>query len=392
MARTLDLPGTMEAMEQADLYAKVSGYVAEVRVDIGDRVKTGQLLAVLDVPELAKDLQEAKAQQAAKTVSWKAAESAGMKAASAALEQAKRRLEVTRNELERRKSELALKEVTFQRRERLFNEKAVTDQDLDETRCQLQVARAEVKIAESKIAAAEADVQSAEAGHASAEAQVEIAKAQVDLAAAQVDKVQTLLQYTQISAPFDGVITKRWIDKGALVQAATVNRTSPMFAVQRVDAIRTFVDVPETEVSFVVLGIVAKVKPYGLKGASYDGKVTRIAAAINPGTRTMRAEIDLPNADGKLLHGMYAKVLLDLERHANVLAVPTSALLSEGQERFVLVVQDETAVRKPVKVGIEEGGRVEVLEGLSEADQVVVNPKAGVAAGAHVKAAPKKDK
>ncbi|MBE7461888.1 MAG: efflux RND transporter periplasmic adaptor subunit [Planctomycetes bacterium] len=386
MSRTLDVPATLEAVEQADLYAKVSGYVGQVNVDIGDRVKASQVLATLDIPEMSKDLDEAKAQQATKLAYLKAAETAGMKAAEAALDQAKRKLDVTRRELERKQSDLALSEITFKRKEILYKEKAVTDQELDETKSRLAVSQADVRIMEARVAAAEADVQGAEAAKVQAAAQVDIAKSQSDLAAAQVAKVQALLGYAQIVAPFDGVIIRRMVDRGALVQAATSSRTNLLFTIQRIDTIRIFLEAPEVDVPFISIKQSAKVSVYGLGGIAVDGTVQRTASSLNPATRTMRVEIDLPNPDGKLLHGMYAKVVLDIDKHANVLTLPAAALLTEGAEKFVYTVKDGRAVRTPVKTGLDDGIRIEIKEGIGDEDQVIVTGKGLVSDGVPVKA------
>lgn len=203
----------------------------------------------------------------------------------------------------------------------------------------------------------------------------------------QIKKIETLLKSAQIVAPFDGVVTRRMIDKGALVQAATTNRTMLLLTVQRIDTVRIFIDVPETDVAFIKPGSSAKVKPYGLK-ATLDGKVARIASSLNPATRTMRTEIDLPNSNRTLLHGMYAQVTLHMDERVNAMTIPASALLTEGKEQFVYIVADGQAMRKIVKTGLDDGLRIEVKEGLREDDWVVVTGKGLIFPGSAVKAVP----
>ncbi|HEY3242258.1 MAG TPA: efflux RND transporter periplasmic adaptor subunit [Phycisphaerae bacterium] len=370
MSRSLDVPATLQAYEQADLYAKTSGYISEVRVDIGDRVQAGDVLAVIDVPEMARELEETQAQHAAKR--------AALAAAEAHVVQAQKMLEVARSQLQRYRADLALKEATAGRREELFAGKAIPQEQLDEARSQLEIARAEFGIAESKIAAAEADVSGAEAARA-------VANAEIEVAAARIARTQTLMQYAQIVAPFDGVVTQRTVDRGALVQSATSSRTMPLFTVQRIDVLRVFIEVPESDVAHVQPGSVAKIKPYGWTDAELEGSVARIASSLNPGTRTMRTEIDLPNPDGRLLHGMYAQVVLALDERANALTIPASALLTEGKEAFVYTVRDDRAVRTPVKTGLDDGIRVQVTQGLDDDALVVVTGKGLISAGAAVR-------
>jgi len=370
MSRTLDVPATLEAFEQADLFAKASGYVAEVRVDIGDRVKAGDVIAVLDVPEMARELAEVQAQHAATQ--------AAQKATQTRVAQVQQALAVARAQVRRYHAELTLKEATARRREELFTGQAIPQEQLDEARNQLEVARVDVDIAEAKIASAEADV-------ADAEADQVVAAAEVEVAAARIEKVRTLMQYAQVVAPFDGVITRRLTDRGALVQAGTTSRTNPLFTLQCIDQLRVFIEVPEPDVAHVRTGAAATVKPYGLSGQALDSKVARIATALNPSTRTMRTEIDLTNVDGRLYSGMYAQVVLRLDERPNALTIPAAALLTEGKEAFVYTAKDDRAVRTPIKTGLDDGIRVEVTEGLAESDAVIVKGQGLVTPGAQVR-------
>src|SRR3990172_7418811 len=172
MSRQLDVPATMEAYEQADLYAKASGYISEVRVDIGDLVKTGDVLAVIDVPEMLKELAEAQALHAAAAAAVQTTESK--------IVQAKKMHDVARSMLVRAQAEYRLKKTTLQRRKELFGGTAITQEQLDEAQNQHDIAQADVGIAEAKIAAAEADIASAEAFRTAAVANVAVAKARIE--------------------------------------------------------------------------------------------------------------------------------------------------------------------------------------------------------------------
>jgi RND family efflux transporter MFP subunit len=181
-------------------------------------------------------------------------------------------------------------------------------------------------------------------------------------------------------------VSQRLVNRGDLVQAATSARTTnaPLFKVHRIDIIRVFCDVPEDEVAQVHVGDPAIVKPIALDNAQFVGTVTRFAARLDPQTRNMRTEIDLPNEDGRLYPGMYAEVSLELNRHPDVLTVPISAIGTEGSETFLYAVRDDRVERVPVKLGQRDGGKVEVTEGLSEHASVVMVARTAPPAGAAV--------
>src|SRR3984893_3499822 len=200
VAQRLQTNATLAAFEEADLFAKVSGYLSDVRVDIGDHVKADQVLAVIDIPEMEQELAEDKAQLASKQSS----------------------LETARREADHQKANVTLQDVTLKRQEVLFNQHWISAQTLDEMR-------------------AKADLGVAEANKA-------LAANQIDLAAATVERIKTLIAYSQIVAPFDGVVARRLVNRGDLVQATPDTETKPLSTVQRIDTIRVFCDVPENDV------------------------------------------------------------------------------------------------------------------------------------------------
>jgi len=295
--RTISVPGSLEAFESTDLYAKDSGYLTEVKADIGDHVKAGQVLATIDDPELLKQIESAQAALAAKKEQATASQ--------AAADQTQKTRDVVRSQLAGLQAELALAQATLKRQEELFGQKAITGQQLDEARARSQVAAAQVEVANAKLTAAEADI-------AAAAANVSVAKSQITVADAEVSRLQSLVQYTKVIAPYDGVITRRMVSRGDLVQSGASNRATPLFTCQRIDTVRVFCDVPEAGAAAISSSTSASIKLIALDGQTIIGTVTRTAVSLNATSRTLRIEIDLPNPDEKLRPGMYAQVTLTL--------------------------------------------------------------------------------
>ena len=261
------MPATIQAFFVTDLYAKVSGYVSQINNDIGDRVGKGAVLAVIANPELQAQFDKAEA----------------------AVQQATAAVEVAKRQITGMQADLALQEVTLRRQKELFAGKAATAQMLDEAQAKHGISAANLEIGKAKLVSAEADLRAAKA---------------------EAEKVQALLQYNRIVAPFDGVVTRRLVNPGDLVQAAISTRTTPLFTIQQIDTVRVLADVPESSAVGIRPGLASEVTLYGPGEIIFHGSVTRTATALDPATRTMRVEIDLPNPDGTLLPGMYAKVTL----------------------------------------------------------------------------------
>lgn len=264
---TVVMPATIQAFFVTDLYAKNSGFVSQVNHDLGDRVQKGQLLAVIDNPELQAQFDRAQA----------------------AVQQTQAALEVARRQLAGMQADLVLQQVTLKRQRELFAGRAATAQTLDEARAKESVSGASVETGKAKIRSAEADLEAAKA---------------------ELERLRALLQYDRIPAPFDCVVTRRLVNPGDLVQAATTTRTAPLFTCQELDVVRVFADAPESSAAGIRPGLPAEIKLYGPAGLTVRSPVTRIANALDPSTRTMRIEIDVPNPDGKLLPGTYAQVTL----------------------------------------------------------------------------------
>jgi RND family efflux transporter MFP subunit len=344
VVQRLETNATLEAFEDTDLFAKVSGYLSEVRVDIGDHVKAGQVLAVISVPEMEDELAEDKAQ----------------------LDSKRRALETAQSQVEHNKANVALQDVTLKRQETLFKSRNIANQDLDVAQANADIAKADVGVAEANLA---------------------FAAAQVKLAAATVERVKTLINYEQIVAPFDGVVARRLVDRGDLVQAPTASRTTPLFTVQRIDTIRVFCDVPENDVPHLHIGDPAIVKAYGLQGKPFVGTVTRFSFSLDPATRNMRTEIDLPNPEERLYPGMYAEVSLEMNRHPDALTVPAAAVGTDSTGNFVYTVTDNHIARLAIKIGLTDNGRTEVTAGLSKDTPIVTTFRGAPPPGTSVQSA-----
>jgi HlyD family secretion protein len=305
----LELPGQVEAAEQTRLYARVAGFVGEVRAALGDRVKKGDVLAELAAPEL-----EAELKQKAALVELARAEversKRAVQAAEAALEASKARLEEAKAGVDRVRKESDFRKAQLNRFQQLERDKAIDSQLLDEKRQLAGAAESAVSEGEARLKAAQSDEAVVAAKVEAARAEVKVNQARVEAAAADVQRTEALLQYTKVRAPFDGVVTRRGVDAGALVGPSAGGDAKSLFVVARVDAVRVVVDVPGKDAARLKPGAPAVVRPDALKGQEFKGKVTRTAGALDPEKQTLRVQIDLPNPDGKLMPGMSGTVVV----------------------------------------------------------------------------------
>ncbi|TAM83421.1 MAG: efflux RND transporter periplasmic adaptor subunit [Acidobacteria bacterium] len=332
LARRITLPGTLVAFNEATLYGKVSGYLRSIGVDKGDHVRRGEVLAVLEVPEMVKEVDQAQAsyQQALEDVS-RAKASANLQAATF-----DRYLEVHKKDPD-----------------------AISKQELDQYQSKNEVAQADV----------------------------ELAKARVNTAHANLERLVALHQYSKIIAPFSGIVTARFVDPGALIQAATSSmQNQPVLTVQDLDTIRVYVSVPEVDVPFIQKGTPASLTTAAYPGKVFKASVTRFADALDPATRTMKTEIDIRNRDHTLRPGMYADVTLHIQTICDAVVIPDSALTIEGSQKFVWVIHQGTAHRVHVETGLDNGAEVQIRSGISSGQQVVIEGKDGLTEGKAVEA------
>lgn len=370
--RTTDQPGQIEAFETTLIHAKLSGYVSTVRVNIGDAVKKGQVLAELRVPEIEADAAEKRAMtieaEAERTQS-----EAALEVARAKIESAKSKVEEVQATVRRADADAARWQSEFARVQQLFNERTLTGSLLDETRSKWTSAEAARDEVRAQVHSATVALGEARAMEDKARADIVAAVAHVQVTRAVAQRSDAMLSYSKIEAPFDGVVTRRNVDPGWLTTAGATGE--PLFVVARSDPLTITLGVPELDAPFVNVGDPARVRVQALDGRTFEGKVTRTAWAIDTPTRTLRAEIDLANDAGTLRAGLYAYVSIIAEEHPNALVVPTSALFKEGAQSFLVVVTSGKAARREVKVGIVDGDRAEVLSGL-KGDETIVGANA----------------
>ncbi len=389
MERTTDQPGTVRAFEFAPLYTKISGFVDKLNVDRGDAVKKGQVLAEIYDPEryAAVDQGLADLEHASATVTQaqafvKTAE-AMVKAAVAKQAEAQAVLEQRIPDREyRHKQYLRFKELNLKG----DIEERVVDEELDN----YHAAAGAVHAAEAGIATAAAEFAEAKAKVEQAKADELAARAAVKQAQAHLDMARIMVQYTKILSPYDGVVIARGeaVHPGAFVRAADEGAGEPLLTVAWIDKMRTIVLVPDRDVPYCKVGNPATVQIDALSGRTFEAKVSRISESETLNDRTMRVEIDLDNPDRALRDGMFGRATILLEKLIKNLTILSSCLIERNGrgDGVVLVVTNGEVHRAKIKVGIDNGVRVEVISGLKDDDQVISQPDPSIAEGTKVQA------
>lgn len=340
------LPGNIQAFTDSPIYARASGYLKRWYVDIGARVKAGQLLAEIEAPELDQQVHEA----------------------DAALQQARATQEQARANYEQGKSNEELARVTAQRWSNLLTKGVVSRQENDQYQSQYQAQLANVRALEKAIAAAQGSVSSSEANLA---------------------RLRELQSYEQVKAPFDGVITARNTDVGALINAGNGGPAQELFHMAATGTLRVYIRLPQVYSRSAAPGVAAELTLAEFPGRRFPGKLVRTAESIDLATRTLLTEVDVDNSSGVLLPGAYAEVHLKLPPAAPSLIVPVNALVFRSEGLQVGVVSKDGRVElTPIILGKDYGTEVEVVSGLNEDDWVIVNPPDSLTSGAMVHVAP----
>jgi HlyD family secretion protein len=370
----LELPGSVQAFETVHLHAKVSGFLKTQTVDIGARVKRGDLLAVIAVPELEKQAQrneasvvQAQARVRQMTARLSSAE-ADHEAAKAAVEQADATFKSSAAWVRFRGKQ-------YQRMKDLFTLSSIEERLVDESKERYEASLETEHSSKAAIATAKAHLAAAAAKILVAEADVSVARSEIDVTQADLDKTHVLLDYAVITAPFDGEICLRSFFPGDFIRSASEGATQiPLLTIQRTNVLRVVVQVPDRDVPYLDKGDPAIVRIDSLPGKKFVGTVSRKAGSEDPQTRLMHVEIDLPNPTGEMGDGMYGKVRILLDRFPKLLSVPLGPVFktSEGGSA-IWVVRAGHIHRADVRLGKDNGTRVTVLSGLRPDDLVITS-------------------
>jgi HlyD family secretion protein len=386
--RTTAQPGSVLGFESVDLFAMVSGYLKTQAVDIGSRIKTGDVLAVIDAPRELKALDEATSQLQEKKAQTAQAE-AQIKTMEAERDAAAATVQEAESDVGRLVADRELARKQLIRVKALVADRATDARNADEHLRQLETAEAAERTGRLAVASARARLAAANAKIDKARADVVEAKAAVDVAEARLATARVNVDYTRIVAPFNGVVTSRTFHPGAFIRSATDGGQLPLLTVKRTDLMRVVVQVPDRDVVITNVGDPAVVKVDALGNASFPGKVARIGESEDPTTRTMRVEIDLPNPKRLLREGMYGTATITLEPISHSLTLPPACVMEHsGQTHGVVyVVRDGLARRCEVELGADNGKRVEILSGVEPTDAVVLRSGVPLEDGLPVSAA-----
>lgn len=341
----LELPGTTTGLVEAPIYARASGYISKRYVDIGDRVKAGQLMALIDAPDLDQQV-----------------------------DQARGTLLQSQSVLGQTQAQLNLAKVTWDRWNVLVQRGVLSKQDGDTQFANYQVAEANVKAAQNTISANKASL----------------------------DRLLHLQSYERVTAPFNGIVTARNIDVGSLISAtggglgsgltgAALPSTGSsqggeMFRVANIDRLRLFVSVPEVYAPYVTVGETVNCYFDSVSQKPFEGKVTRTANAVEPTTRTLLTEVQVPNPEGALLPGMFTRAVFAHLRAEPPVIVPSDSVIARANGLSIAIVQDGVVHIRKISIGRDYGAQTEVLSGVNSGDLVAINPTDAVQDGAKVKA------
>ena len=372
LEQKIELPGTVEGFETADLYAKVGGYLQDISVDIGDRVTRGQVLARLSVPEMVKELRQKEVAIDAIQAEVKQAQAA-IKQAQAQVVSAVAAVDEAKSQLLEKKSQVNFREAEYSRISELVKRGSLNKELLDEITYKKESAAAALEAVRAKIRSAEAELAAKKTDVEKARADFQTALAHVELAKADYERVVVLSQYSIIKAPFDGVVTNRMVDPGAFIQPADGNSSAkPLLTVSSTAVVRISLDLPMAQVRWLDRDdrvILDRINV--LPGEQYEGQVTRFSTILNKDSRMMRVEIDLKNPDHRLMPGYYGYVTLFLNEMPQQMVIPSSALLVEGDKSFVFIVDQGKARKRLVKTNFEDGSIVGIQSGISPGDLVI---------------------
>jgi RND family efflux transporter MFP subunit len=340
LGRQITLSSELVPFQEIDVYAKESGYVKKLMVDYGTRVKAGEVMAILEIPELEAQLQEDRAE----------------------IKNALNEVTRAQHELERYQAQYKALHLQYTRLNSVFESQPGI------------VAQQEVDDAQGKDLAASSQV---DAGQAALEA----AQSKLSVAGAKMVRDQSLFDYSKITAPFPGVVTERYANLGTLVQAGTNSQAAPIVKLSEDDLFRLVIPVPESYVRYIHVGDPVDVRVPSLN-KTFPGKVARFSVDVKESTRTMHTEVDVKNRDRVLMPGLYADADVSLEHRDDIPAIPLQSVNHEGSKTTVFVVGKNNEIEdRPITLGMQTANDAEVVAGLKEGEEVVVSDRSGVKPG-----------
>ncbi len=338
----IDLPGDLQAQIESPIFARADGFMKTRLVDLGDHVKTGQLMAEIETPELDQQISQARA----------------------SLAQSQAALKELQADIELSRANMNMAKVTLDRWDRLSTKGAVSKQEHDEKRADYDVRKAQTDRAEASLATARETVRASEAN---------------------LQRLQEMKGFGRITAPFDGVVTERLIDVGTLINAGNDGISKEMFRVAKLTPLRVFVNVPQTYVQDIHPGQTAQLHVQELPNQVFPAQVVRIANSLDMASRAMLAILMTPNTAGTLYPGMYVQVHFAAGKGKPLLRVPgDTVMLTKNGPRVAIVGGDHIVHFRPVTLGEDLGSEVEIVSGLREGELVISNPADAVQEGAVV--------
>jgi RND family efflux transporter MFP subunit len=367
------LPGNIEAIQYANIYARVDGYLKTRDVDIGSHVQPGQLLAEIETPTVDAELAQAVAdynQSKAQLVS-----------AQSTLKESIAKREAAQAKVVEVKAQRDFADITAKRWKNMADFGSVSLQSRDEKVTNLAAEDANLDDAKADLAAAEANVNTARS-------QVVVANANVNAKESTVQRFQAEQAFKFVRAPFEGIITERNVDPGALITAGSSSRALELFQLAKIDTLRIYVNAPQTVAHYIESGQRANISVQEFPEREFVGVVSNVAGALDPSTRTRQTEVHIDNRDHTLLPGMYATVQLVVHRTEPWIKISSSSLVPRADGMYVVVADNNKAHYQKIKIGRDFGDSVEVSAGLKDNQQVVVSPPVDLREGEEVEPQP----
>jgi HlyD family secretion protein len=371
--RTTTQPATIHAYHQAEIHAKVSGYLSELKVDIGETVDEGDVLGVVAMPEMQISY-ERQETEIRRFQAEEQSAAAGVKLALANVNAAEAQQAQAVAEVEQMDAQLNADASEFKRVSNLVEQKAVAARLLDEALQKSEASTSAKAAAQAAMKSAVASVSVALAKAAVAQAGVAAAAAQTDVSRKELEELEAMMQYAVLKAPFRGVVTRRHVDPGDLVrniQTAPESTREPLFEIAQVDRVRVRIAIPEPEAPLTRVGNAVSLKLRSLPDREFPGTISRLARRLDESTRTMLVEVDLPNTDGLLIPGMYAEATVTLQETPDALVVAATAIRFDNIGNSSVYVIENGAVRiVPVTTGHDDGRQIQILSGIDETAKI----------------------